>query len=60
LETIRSSTNRDARGILVAPDIAKGAQALIATLKLEFKPLSPRRCAEVSRTKTASILDYLR
>lgn len=60
LETIRSSINRDARGILVAPDIAKGAQALLATLKLEFKPLSPKRCAEVlNTTKTASILEWL-
>ena len=54
VDAIRENTNRDVRGILVAPNIAKGVQTLLATIKLEFKALSPRKCAKIlekSRTR---------
>jgi RecB family endonuclease NucS len=35
------------RGILVAPNIAKDVQRLLETLKLEFKALNPKKCAEI-------------
>ncbi len=47
VDSIKASTNRNVRGILVAPAIAKGIQRLLATLKLDYKPLDPKRCAEI-------------
>lgn len=44
---VKSRTNREVRGILVAPNIAKDVQRLLETLKLEFKPLNPKKCAEI-------------
>jgi len=35
------------RGILAAPKIGKGVQQLLSTLNIEFKQLTPRKCAEV-------------
>jgi len=49
------------RGILVAPSLAKGAQSLLAALNLEFKPLSPKRCAEVLKArKGRRLTEYLK
>ncbi len=47
IEAIKSKADREVRGILAAPNIAKDVQRLLATLKLEFKSLDPRKCAEV-------------
>jgi hypothetical protein len=47
MEAIKSKANREVRGILAAPNIAKDVQRLLTTLKLEFKSLDPRKCAEV-------------
>ena len=47
VEDLRRSTGREVRGILVGPEVSRGAQGLLAALNLEFKPLSPKRCAEV-------------
>lgn len=59
LEAIRDSTNREIRGVLVAPEISRGTQPLLATLNLEFKALSPRKCAEIlSKARTRKILDF--
>jgi len=41
----------EARGILAAPSISKEAEALLRDLHLEFKRLSPKRCAEVLQRK---------
>ncbi|EMR73170.1 putative nuclease of the RecB family [Thaumarchaeota archaeon SCGC AB-539-E09] len=47
------------RGILVAPELAKGAQKTLASLGLEYKALSPQRCAEVlKRKETRALTDY--
>jgi len=47
IEAIKSRAEREVRGILVAPSIAKNVQRLLATLGLEFKALDPRKCAEI-------------
>ncbi|MEM2466743.1 MAG: endonuclease NucS [Candidatus Bathyarchaeia archaeon] len=47
IEAIKSRTNREVRGILVAPNIAKDVQRLLETLGLEFKALDPEKCAEI-------------
>lgn len=47
IEGIKSGTNREVRGILVAPNVAKDVQRLLETLKLEFKPLNPKKCTEI-------------
>ncbi len=53
IEAIKGRTNREVRGILAAPNIAKDVQRLLETLNLEFKPLNPKKCAEIlKRTKT--------
>jgi hypothetical protein len=39
--------NPTTRGILVAENLAKGAQRAITSLNLEFKKLSPKRCSEI-------------
>jgi len=44
-------SERPVRGILVAPELARGAQQLLASLGLEFKALSPQSCAEILKSK---------
>ena len=48
--------NRKIRGILVAPKLARGAQSLLASLGLEFKSLSPEKCAEILKQKSETPL----
>jgi RecB family endonuclease NucS len=61
IESIKGMVQRDVRGILVAPDVAKGVQPLLYALALEFKQLSPRRCAEVlSSVKTQKLSEYFK
>lgn len=60
VESIRRKVNRDVRGILAAPRTAKGVQRLLATLKLDFKPLAPKKCTEIiGRPETRKISDFL-
>ncbi len=49
VDAIKGKADRRVRGILVAPNISKGVQALLATLELEFKALHPRKCAKILR-----------
>ncbi|NIO36762.1 DUF91 domain-containing protein [Candidatus Bathyarchaeota archaeon] len=56
VEAIKSRANRQVRGILVAPNIAKGVQTLLASLGLEFKALDPKKCASIlERGKAAKL-----
>lgn len=60
VESIKGKVNREVRGILAAPRTAKGVQRLLATLKLDFKPLDPKKCAEIlGRPETRKISDFL-
>jgi RecB family endonuclease NucS len=59
VESVKNTVNREIRGILVAPQIAKGVQKLLMTLGLEFKLLDPRKCAEILNEKeTKKLVDF--
>jgi hypothetical protein len=49
IDAIKSKADREIRGILAAPNIAKDVQRVLATLGLEYKTLDPRKCADVLR-----------
>ena len=56
IDSIKTKATREVRGILAAPNIAKGVQRLLVTLGLEFKTLDPRKCAEaLKRTETTKL-----
>jgi len=57
IDAIKDKANREVRGILVAPNIAKGVQRLLTTLGLEFKALDPRKCAEILKRIKARKLE---
>jgi len=60
VDSIRSMANREVRGVLVAPNLAKGAQRLLDTLKLDFKVLDPKKCAEIlSKSKMKRLEEFL-
>jgi hypothetical protein len=59
VEAIRGTVNRQVRGILVAPNVAKGVQRLLASLGLDYKMLDPRKCAGIlHRTKMKKLQEY--
>jgi len=58
VEALKKNTGRDVRGILIGPSISKGIQGLLATLNLEFKPLSPKKCAEILGKRGRKIDDF--
>lgn len=59
VKAVEGIVDREVRGILVAPEIAKGTQKLLATLGLAFKPLDPRRCAEMlHKAQTSKLADF--
>jgi RecB family endonuclease NucS len=49
VEAVKARSNRELRGILVAPNIAKDVQRLLLTMGLEFKHLDPKKCSETVR-----------
>jgi hypothetical protein len=57
VDAIKSKVNREVRGILVAPNIAKDVQRLLATLGLEFKALDPKKCAEILKKSETKKLE---
>jgi RecB family endonuclease NucS len=59
VDAIKSKANREVRGILVAPNIAKGIQRLLATLELDFRSLNPRKCAKtLKRPETRKLESF--
>jgi len=58
VEALRKNAGREVRGILVGPAASKGVQGLLATFNLEFKPLSPKRCAEVLSKRDRKINEF--
>jgi RecB family endonuclease NucS len=59
LESLKSIKNQEIRGILVAPQIAKGVQITLESLGLDFKQLTPKKCAEIIKNRETKILaDY--
>jgi hypothetical protein len=61
IEAIKSKADRDVRGILASPNIAKEVQRLLVTLGLEYKHLDPRKCAEIlHRVETKKLAEYFK
>lgn len=59
IDYIKTVTNRELRGILVAPRLAKGVQTILSGLGLEFKALEPKLCAEVlRRSESVNLEDF--
>jgi len=59
VDSVREIVNREVRGVLVAPNIAKGVQRLLETLGLDFKALDPKKCALIlTRPETKRLVDF--
>ena len=58
VEDVRREVNREVRGILVAPEIARGVQRLLATLDLEYKHISLEKLASLLSNRVKPISDY--
>ena len=59
VDSVRLTANREVRGLLVAPRLAKGVQKVLVTLGLGFKVLDPRMCAEIlSRSETRKLEEF--
>lgn len=60
LDVFKVDSEREVRGIILAPELARGAQKMLATLGLDFKALSPQRCADVLKhRKGRRITEFL-
>jgi RecB family endonuclease NucS len=51
LETLRKKVNKPLRGIVVAPELRKGAQPLLSSLRLEYVRLAPEKCFSVLKSR---------
>jgi len=61
LDAIRGKADRQVRGILAAPDIAKDVHKLLDSLGLEFKGLDPKKCAEtLQRAETRKLAEFFK
>jgi RecB family endonuclease NucS len=61
IDSVKSKANRELRGILAAPSLAKDVQRLLATLGLEFKTLDPKKCAEIlKKAETTKLETFFR
>jgi len=59
VEAVRGLVNREVRGVLAAPNLAKGVQRLLETLGLDFRALDPRKCAEVlSKPEIRRLMEF--
>jgi RecB family endonuclease NucS len=59
IDAVKSKADREVRGILAAPSIAKEVQRTLETLGLEFRPLDPKKCAEtLRRSETAKLAEF--
>jgi RecB family endonuclease NucS len=59
VDYVKTMANRELRGVLVAPRLAKGAQAILTRLGLEFKALEPKKCAEIlRRSESRKLADF--
>ncbi|MGB9135392.1 MAG: endonuclease NucS [Candidatus Bathyarchaeia archaeon] len=60
VKAVEGIVNREVRGVLAAPSMAKGTQKLLASLGLAFKSLDPRKCGEIlHESKTKKLADFL-
>jgi hypothetical protein len=60
LDTLRKRIDRPMRGLVVAPELRRNAQPLLASLKLEFVRLAPEKCFMVLKSqKDAKLSQFL-
>jgi len=60
LDTLRKRVNRPIRGMVVAPELRRNAQPLLASLRLEFVRLAPEKCFNVLKSqKDAKLSQFL-
>jgi RecB family endonuclease NucS len=57
LNAIKGKTDREFRGVLVAPSLGKDVHRLLVTLGLEFKALDPKKCAKVLKKTEVTKLE---
>jgi RecB family endonuclease NucS len=61
LTTIRKDLGRGLRGIIAAPEMRKGTQGLLASMNLEFRSVSPQKCAEIlGQRRTRKISEFIK
>ena len=59
IESIKQVSNREVRGVLIAPRLAKGMKILLANLGLEFKAIDPKICAKIlQKNEKPKLLDF--
>ena len=59
VDFMKTVANRELRGVLVAPRLAKGVQTILTSLRLEFKALEPKKCAEIlRRSESRKLADF--
>ncbi|MCW4023272.1 MAG: endonuclease NucS [Candidatus Bathyarchaeota archaeon] len=59
VDCIKTVTNRQLRGVLVAPRLARGVQTILVGLGLEFKSLDPKVCADIlQQSETKKLEDF--
>jgi RecB family endonuclease NucS len=59
VKAVKGQVNREVRGVLAAPNLAKGVQRLLASLSLDFKTVDPKKCAEVlSKPETKRLIEF--
>jgi len=59
VEAIKGMMNREVRGVLAAPSIARGVQRFLETLGLDFKAVDPKKCAEIlSKPETRRLQEF--
>ena len=54
---MKTVTQREIRGILVAPSLAKGVKTILTNLELEFKALDPKNCADLLKKSDSQKLE---
>ena len=54
---LKTVTQREIRGILVAPSLAKGVKTILTNLELEFKALDPKKCADLLQKSDSQKLE---
>jgi hypothetical protein len=58
LENLKTVVNRPIRGIVAAPQLRKGTQAMLDSLKLEFVSVDPERCFMVLKSSRDMRLNH--
>jgi RecB family endonuclease NucS len=57
IESIKEKANKQIRGILVAPTLAKDTQRILESLNIEFKDLDPKKCAQILKRNSDKKLE---